>query len=197
MAYFWLSQIGVSSKESRLKTQNKTSKDSYHTRRSKKNTQCVTNKIQLRVKYRWSLEERGDATRGHPQAQLLSLFGQQLGMSGHPQAQDILTTHSFIHRKITQNLKTSITQNSTKAFVRSVSIRKQITTISVVVNQFIFSSSIIYTVFQLFYCKNSSKKTIEPSKQTHNAKKTESIKNRTICSNLELDHTYVTPKILK
>ena len=60
--------------------------------------------------------------------------------------------------------------------MRSVSIRKQITTISVVANQFIFCSCIISTVLQLFYDKNSSKKTIEPSKQAHNAKKTESVK---------------------
>ena len=71
-----------------------------------------------------------------------------------------------------ENLKIPIN----KTFVRSVSIRNQISTISTVANQFIFYYCIISTVFQLFYCKNSSKKTIEPSKQPHNAKKTESIK---------------------
>ena len=81
--------------------------------------------------------------------------------------------------------------------MRSVSIRKQITTISTVANQFIFYSCIIFTVFQLSYGKNSSKKTIESSKQTHNAKKTESAKNRTVCSNLEISRTSETPKILK
>ena len=60
--------------------------------------------------------------------------------------------------------------------MRSVSIRKQITTISTVANPFIFYFCIISTVFQLFYGKNSSKKTIESSKQAHNAKKTESVK---------------------
>ena len=84
-----------------------------------------------------------------------------------------------------------------KTFVRSVSIRKQITTISIVANQFIFYSCIISTVFQLFYGKNSSKKTIESLKQAHNAKKTESVKNRTVCSNLKTLNTSVTPKILK
>ena len=58
----------------------------------------------------------------------------------------------------------------------SVSIRKQITTISTVPNQFIFCFCIISTVFKLFYGKNASKKTVEPSEQAHNAKKTEFVK---------------------
>src|SRR6266496_2560444 len=73
-----------------------------------------------------------------------------------------------------------------KTFMRSVSIRKQITTLSTIENQFIFYFCIIYTVFQLFYGKKSLKKTIESSKQAHNAKKTESVKNRTVCSNLNI-----------
>ena len=81
--------------------------------------------------------------------------------------------------------------------MRSVSIRKQTTTVSIVPNPFIFYFRIISTVFQLFYGKNSSKKTIESSKQAHNTKKTESIKNRTVCSNQETLNTSVTPKILK
>jgi hypothetical protein len=81
--------------------------------------------------------------------------------------------------------------------VRSVSIRKQITTISTVENPFIFYFCIISTIFQLFYGKNSSKETIESSKQAHNAKKIESIKNRTVCSNLDISNTSLTPKIPK
>ena len=81
--------------------------------------------------------------------------------------------------------------------MRSVSIRKQITTIINAENQFILYSCIISTVFQLLYGKNSSKKTIELSKQAQNAKKTESVKNRTVCSNLDISNTSVTPKILK
>ena len=84
-----------------------------------------------------------------------------------------------------------------KTFMRSVSITKQITTISIVANPFIFYFSIISTVFQLFYGKNSSNKTMESPKQAHNAKKTESVKNRTVCSNLKTSYTYVTAKILK
>ena len=81
--------------------------------------------------------------------------------------------------------------------MRSLSIRKQTTTISTVENIFIFCFCIISTVFQLFYGKNSSKKTIESSKQAHNAKKTESVKNRTVYSNLTVWNTSETPKILK
>ena len=55
----------------------------------------------------------------------------------------------------------------------------------------------IYIVFQLSYGKNSSKKTIEPSKQAHNAKKTKSVKNRIVYVNLGVSNTSVTPKILK
>ena len=82
--------------------------------------------------------------------------------------------------------------------MRSVSIRKQITTISTVETHSYFILAVyISTVFQLSYGKNSSKETIESSKQAHNAKKTEYVKNRTVCSNLDILNTSVTPKILK
>ena len=81
--------------------------------------------------------------------------------------------------------------------MRSVSIRKQITTISTVANPFIFYFCIISTVLQLFYGKNSSKETIESSEQAHNAKKVESVKNRTVYSNLGTSYTSVTLTILK
>ena len=55
--------------------------------------------------------------------------------------------------------------------MRFVSIRNQITTLITIENPFIFYYCIISTIFQLFYGKNSSKKTIEPSKQAHSAKK--------------------------
>ena len=92
---------------------------------------------------------------------------------------------NFNHRKLN------------KTFMRSVSKQKQITTISTVPNQFIFCFCIISTVFQLFYGKNSSKKTIEPSKQAHNARKTESVKTEQVCSNPNILKTSGTPKILK
>ena len=81
--------------------------------------------------------------------------------------------------------------------MRSFSITKQITTLSTIANPFIFYFCIISIVFQLFYGKNSLKKTIESSKQAHNAKKTESVKNRTVCRNMKISNTSVTPKIMK
>ena len=81
--------------------------------------------------------------------------------------------------------------------MRYVSIRKQTTTISTVANPFIFYFCIISTVLQLFYGKKSSKKTIESSKEAHNAKKIESVKNGTFYRNLTTSNTSVSPKILK
>ena len=52
-------------------------------------------------------------------------------------------------------------------------------------------------MFQLSYGKNSSKKTIESSKQAHNTNKTEFVKNRTVCRNLICSNTSGTPEILK
>ena len=124
-----------------------------------------------------------------------SFFDNSLGCRGIPKLR--LFYPSFIHHKITQNLKTSITQNSNKTFVRSVIIRNETTTIITVENLLLFYFCIISTVFQIFYGKYSSNKTIESSKQAHNTKKIESIKKQTICSNLETSNTYVTPKILK
>ena len=38
---------------------------------------------------------------------------------------------------------------------------------------------------------------IDSSKQANYASKTESVKNRTVCSNLNIHHTYGTPQILQ
>ena len=48
--------------------------------------------------------------------------------------------------------------------------------------------------FHNLYCTT---KAIETRKQANYALKTESVKNRTVCSNLYSNHTYATPKILK
>ena len=90
-----------------------------------------------------------------------------LGCLGHPQAQPFANPYSFIHRKITQNLKTSSTQNSNNTFVRSVRIRNQTTTISTVANLFLFCFCIISTVLQLFY-----RKTHQIKPQNHKNKHT-------------------------
>ena len=81
--------------------------------------------------------------------------------------------------------------------MRSVSIGNETTTTSTVENLFLFCFYIISTVLQFFYGKNSSKKTIESSKQAQNAKKIESVKKRIVCSNLKILNTYITPKNMK
>ena len=120
------------------------------------NKNIASSKIPMVVR-----RKRGCHSGASPSLVGCSFLDNSLGCRGIPKLR--LFYPSFIHRKITQNLKTSITKLN-KTFVRSISIRKQTTTISVVSNQFIFCSCIICTVFQFFYAKNSSKKTIEPSK---------------------------------
>ena len=132
---------------------------------------------------------------GHPQAQLLAYLWIIAWVAmGIPKLRLFLL---LIPSSIVTSPKTFNHTKLNKTFMRSISIRKQITTISDVANQFIFYSCIISTVFQLFYGKNSSKKIIESSKQAHNAKKTESVKNRIVCNNLTTLDIFVTPKILK
>ena len=130
---------------------------------------------------------------------LVDWFSLNINLGGHGASPSLRFSYSlFLHPSRSHpKLENFNHTKLNKTFVRSVSITKQITTISTVLNQFIFYSCIISTVFQLFYGKNSSKKTIESSKQAHNAKKTESVKNRTVCSNLKTSNTSVTPKILK
>ena len=72
-------------------------------------------KIQLRVKLPIDCRRKRGCLPGHPQAQTLeSSLNITLGCLGRPQAQALASPYSFIHRALTQNLKTSITQNSTK-----------------------------------------------------------------------------------
>src|SRR3989337_3172370 len=130
---------------------------------------------------------------------LVAWFSLNMNLGCHGTSPSLGSFHSLFlhpsrsHPKLENFNYTKLNKN----FVRSVSIRKQITTISTVANPFIFYFYIISTVFQLFYGKNSLKKTIESSKQAHNAKKTESVRNRTICSNLKTSTTSVTQKNLK
>ena len=143
------------------------------------------------------LEERGDAFRGIPKLSCLVLLKYFLGVTRASPSlgsfRSLFLQPSWSHPELENFNHTKLN----KTFVRSISIIKQITTLSIVANPFIFYSCIISTVFQLFYGKNSSKKIIESSKQAHKAKKTESVKNRTVCSNLDILNTSVTPKTLK
>ena len=104
---FWLSQKGVSGKDSKLKTQSKISKDSYHTRRSKQNSYYVTNKNIASSKIPMVVRrKRGCHSGASPSIVACYFLNIILGCLGHPQIQPFANPYSFIHRKITQNLKT-------------------------------------------------------------------------------------------
>ena len=110
------------------------------------------------------VEERGDALRGIPKLRHLSILEYLLGVPWEsPSLSSCLSSFSS-YRDLLDLRTLHPHKTSTENSVRSISIIKQITTISTVPNQFIFCFCIIYTVFQLFYGKNSLKKTIEPSK---------------------------------
>ena len=91
----------------------KTSKDTYHTRHSKQNTYHVTNKNIVSSKIPIIVGRKQGCNSGEsPRLVGWSFLDNSLEFHGIPKIR--LLHHSFIHRKITQNLKTSITQNSTK-----------------------------------------------------------------------------------
>ena len=138
---------------------------SNHTRRSKQNTYHVANKNIAPSKIPMVVRRK----RGMPLGACPSLvdcfsLNITLGCHGHPRAHALLTPYSFIHRDLTQNLKTSITQILTKPLVRSVSIINQITTLSTVANPFIFYYCIISTVLQLYHGLYPPTQTTESSK---------------------------------
>ena len=63
-------------------------------------------------------------------------------------------------------------------------------------NSFFIYIGVEPTVFQLLYGSYPPILAIDSSKEA-NTRKTESVKNRTVCSNLYQTYTYGTPKILK
>ena len=84
------------------------------------------------------VEERGDAFRGIPMLRRLSLLEYLLGV---PQASPSLSfclSSFFSHRDLLDHRTLHPHKTSTENSVRSVSIMKQITTLSTVANQFIF-----------------------------------------------------------
>ena len=136
------------------------------------------------------VEERGDAFEASP-----SLFGWYslyitLGCPGHPKLRllPLLIPSSIVISPKTCKLQSHKTQQN---LVRSVSIIKQITTLSIVANPFIFYF-LRYT-----YCILSYPWLIPPIQSIVSSKQAKlCIKNITVYSNLNIDHTYVTPKIL-
>ena len=63
-------------------------------------------------------------------------------------------------------------------------------------NSFFIYIGVKPTVFQLLYGTYPQILAIASSRYANNTRKTESVKNRTICSNMNINHTYGTPKIL-
>ena len=110
-----------------------------------------------------------------------------LGCHGHPQAQALLTPYSFIHRDLTQNLKTSITQNSTK--LREIRQYKKIN------HHFKYCCELILNSYQHYiYCNPTSPWFIPPD-TTHRFIKIREqcienriCQNRPVCSNLYIPY---------
>ena len=91
------------------------------------------------------VEERGDAFRGIPKLRCLSLLEYLLGVPwASPSLSSCLSSFSSYRDLLDQTLHPHKT--STENSVRSVSIIKQITTLSTVANQFIFCFCIVSTV---------------------------------------------------
>ena len=91
------------------------------------------------------VEERGDAFRGIPKLRRLSLFEYLLGVPwASPSLTSCLSSFSSYRDLLDQTLHPHKT--STENSVRSVSIIKQITTLSTIANQFIFCFCIVSTV---------------------------------------------------
>ena len=92
------------------------------------------------------VEERGDAFRGIPKLRRLSLLEYLLGVPwASPSLSSCLSSFSS-HRDLLDLRTLHPHKTSTENSVRSVSIIKQITTLSTVANQFIFCFCIVSTV---------------------------------------------------
>ena len=92
------------------------------------------------------VEERGDAFWGIPKLRRLSLLEYLLGVPwASPSFSSCLSFFSS-HRDLLDHRTLHPHKTSTETSVRSVSIIKQITTLSTVANQFIFCFCIVATV---------------------------------------------------
>ena len=108
-----------------------------------------------------------------------SFLDNSFGCRGNPKLR--IFYPSFIHRKITQNLKTSITQNSTENLISSVSIRKNKSPLffTVVKSLFIYIG-VISNVFQLLHGSHPLILPIDQNKQTTHRKQNLSKTEETI-----------------
>ena len=92
------------------------------------------------------VEERGDAFRGIPKLRRLSLLEYLLGVPRASPSLSSCLSSFFSHRDLLDHRTLHPHKTSTENSVRSVSIIKQITTLSTVANQFIFCFCIVSTV---------------------------------------------------
>ena len=92
------------------------------------------------------VEERGDAFRGIPKLRRLSLLEYLLGVPRESPSLSSCLSSFFSHRDLLDHRTLHPHKTSTENSVRSVSIIKQITTLSTVANQFIFCFCIVSTV---------------------------------------------------
>ena len=92
------------------------------------------------------VEERGDAFRGIPKLRLLSLLEYLIGVPRASPSLSSCLSSFFSHRDLLDHRTLHPHKTSTKNSVRSVSIIKQITTVSTVANQLIFCVCTLATV---------------------------------------------------
>ena len=92
------------------------------------------------------VEERGDAFQGIPKLRCLSLLEYLLGVPWASTRLSSCLSSFFSHRDLLDHRTLHPHKTSTEHSIRSVSIIKQITTLSTVENKFIFYFCIVSTV---------------------------------------------------
>ena len=100
------------------------------------------------------------------------------------------------YRYLTQSLKTSITQNLTELRDIGSMIKSKPFTLVLSKIRFIIvlTQCLLYHIISTIY---NEKYIIETRKQANYAMKTESVRNRIVCNDLNTNHTSATPKIMK
>src|SRR3989337_3365981 len=124
-------KIGVCSKDDCDKLKSKQSKDSYHARRSKQNSYHVTNKNIASSALPIVVRRKRGCLPGHPQARRLNLLRYYLGVPWASPSFGFYIS-SFLHPSSSHpKLENFNNSKLNKTFVRSVSITKQLTPLSI------------------------------------------------------------------
>ena len=101
--------------------------------------------------YRYLLKKEGMPSGGIPKLRRLSLLEYLLGVPQESPSLSSCLSSFFSHRDLLDHQTLHPHKTSTENSVRSVSIIKEITTLSTVANQFIFCFFIVSTVIYLFH----------------------------------------------